>query len=244
MNRDLTSEILSKAGCVVDVAADGASALHLADTRTYDVILMDIQMAGMDGLAVTRQIRNRANGNADIPIIAMTANVMPDQIARFTAAGMSGAIGKPFKRAELLDVIANAAGQATAAQKATSSPPVSIANTVFDETAMTELSAVVGIERVAQYAGQLQYLLMDHGALAKRSGDLATMQLTAHRVATLAGQLGFHEIAETCRNLETACMAGDVPDAVFEAFDAARIRAVPELQTIFEKAEQRTAAEA
>jgi CheY-like chemotaxis protein len=63
---------------------------------------MDVQMPVMDGITATRRIRAMDGPQARIPIIAMTANVLPAQVAAFAAAGMNDHIGKPFRRAELL----------------------------------------------------------------------------------------------------------------------------------------------
>jgi CheY-like chemotaxis protein len=72
----------------------------------YDLVLMDIQMPVMDGIAATGRIRRLGGAQAALPIIAMTANVLPDQIARFRQAGMDDHVGKPFQAAELLATVA------------------------------------------------------------------------------------------------------------------------------------------
>jgi CheY-like chemotaxis protein len=72
---------------------------------------MDIQMPVMDGMAATRQIRSPEHPAHDVPVIAMTANVLPQQVAAFRAAGMNDHIGKPFKRDELYAAVARWAGK-------------------------------------------------------------------------------------------------------------------------------------
>jgi CheY-like chemotaxis protein len=73
--------------------------------KHYDLVLMDIQMPTMDGLTATRHIRALDPPMRDVPIIAMTANVLPQQVEEFRSAGMADHIGKPFKRDELYGVI-------------------------------------------------------------------------------------------------------------------------------------------
>ena len=69
----------------------------------YDVILMDMQMPVMDGLTATRRIRALADADAArTPIIAMTANVLPEQVARCREAGMDDHLGKPINLPQLL----------------------------------------------------------------------------------------------------------------------------------------------
>jgi CheY-like chemotaxis protein len=102
MNRDLVRMILENRGHVVHSAADGRSALTLAQDLQFDLIFMDIRMAEMDGLESTRLIRESNDWNRSVPIIALTANVMCDQLAQYVKAGMNGHIAKPIKVSDLL----------------------------------------------------------------------------------------------------------------------------------------------
>jgi CheY-like chemotaxis protein len=106
INQELARLILEKAGHRVDVAGDGAEAVEAVRQTPYDLVLMDIQMPVMDGIAATGRIRRLGGAQAALPIIAMTANVLPDQIARFRQAGMDDHVGKPFQAAELLATVA------------------------------------------------------------------------------------------------------------------------------------------
>ena len=102
MNRDLVTTILENRGHVVRSAADGRSALALAQAEQFDLIFMDVRMADMDGLESTRLIRASNDWNHSVPIVALTANVMRDQVAQYVKAGMSGHLAKPIKVNELL----------------------------------------------------------------------------------------------------------------------------------------------
>jgi len=74
--------------------------------QRYDAILMDMQMPVMDGLTATRRIRDLADrAAAATPIIAMTANVLPEQVARCHEAGMNDHIGKPINLPRLLEAL-------------------------------------------------------------------------------------------------------------------------------------------
>ena len=99
-NREIALELLGRAGLVVDVATDGAQALSLVQSNTYDLILMDMQMPVMDGLTATRLIRQQPAGTT-VPIIAFTANAFTDDKEGCLDAGMNDFIGKPVDPADM-----------------------------------------------------------------------------------------------------------------------------------------------
>ena len=107
VNRELVRAILEATGHDVSEAASGAEAVEMAMASAFDLILMDLQMPGMDGFAAARAIRNLARVNGCTPIIALSANVLPEHIAACTAAGMNDHIGKPVTPAELIGAVAH-----------------------------------------------------------------------------------------------------------------------------------------
>ncbi|MBO9545587.1 ATP-binding protein [Caulobacter sp.] len=105
MNRELGQAMLVLAGCDVTVAEDGDEAVRLAGEQRFDVILMDIHMPRMDGLAASEAIRALPGDHGKAPIIAVTADVLPQQVERYRRAGMVDHIAKPIDRETLYRVV-------------------------------------------------------------------------------------------------------------------------------------------
>jgi PAS domain S-box-containing protein len=112
INQEIARAMLESEGHEVDVASDGSVAVTRVQAARYDLVLMDVQMPVMDGLTATRRIRALDGLARDLPIIALTANVLPQQIHAFREAGMSDYIGKPFKRDELYRIVERWVGAA------------------------------------------------------------------------------------------------------------------------------------
>ena len=100
VNREVVSELLLAVHMKVDSAADGLDAIHKISDRHYDVVLMDVRMPGMDGLTAARRIRAQPRF-ANLPLIALTAQVLVQERAATVAAGMNAHLTKPIDEAQL-----------------------------------------------------------------------------------------------------------------------------------------------
>jgi PAS domain S-box-containing protein len=105
-NRDLVAAMLEPFDIEIVQASSGAAAIEQAAAQPFDLILMDVQMPGMDGMAATAAIRRSPGANRDTPILALTADVMPEQVRACRNAGMSDHLGKPIDPRTLLTKIA------------------------------------------------------------------------------------------------------------------------------------------
>ena len=105
-NRDVAGALLASLGHEVAFAGGGAEALEKLPTAEFDLVLMDLQMPHMDGFDTARAIRAMPTTLKQIPVFALTASVMPDQIAAAREAGMNGHIGKPLSRDALAIALA------------------------------------------------------------------------------------------------------------------------------------------
>ncbi len=97
VNRKVVGAILRRLGYAPDVVPDGYEAVRIVESRTYDVILMDCQMPGMDGFEATRLIRTQEAGGRHIPIVAITANATAADRDRCLTAGMDDYLAKPVR---------------------------------------------------------------------------------------------------------------------------------------------------
>ncbi|MDR3461903.1 MAG: PAS domain S-box protein [Beijerinckiaceae bacterium] len=100
-NREILEAYLQDNGYCVGMASSGDEAIRMLQNDSYDLVLMDIQMPVMDGVTATQHIRALPAKVRDIPIVAMTGNVLPQQVKSFLAAGMNDHVGKPIEKAKL-----------------------------------------------------------------------------------------------------------------------------------------------
>jgi len=113
-NRIVASTLLESMGHQVQLADCGVDALVKLGAAAYDVVLMDVIMPDLEGPEVTRRLRASAGPNRGVPVIALTANVAPDQVAGYAAAGMDGYVAKPFNVRNLVNEIARVVAASTA----------------------------------------------------------------------------------------------------------------------------------
>ena len=185
--------------------ADGAEAVAALQQRAYDLVLMDIQMPVMDGVQATRQIRALGGAAANVPVIALTANVYAEQVARFREAGMTDHIGKPVQRSKLLETVdrwlRNAAPNVTAIDPPIASEPA------VDLEVQNQLADVMGGAGLSKLLARFEQQLLE-SALSEQLGrqQIATR---AHKLVSSAGMLGFRRLSTLCASLEQACLGDD-----------------------------------
>ena len=105
INRRAIQLILQPLGCDIATAADGMAALKICEATSFDLIFMDVRMPELDGRETTRRLRAGNGPNALVPVIAVTADTSPEDIAACTAAGMTYFVPKPITPPMLLGAI-------------------------------------------------------------------------------------------------------------------------------------------
>ncbi|WP_284246709.1 ATP-binding protein, partial [Methylobacterium haplocladii] len=225
LNQELAHAVLTRAGHAVDVVPGGAEAIAAVQAKSYDLVLMDIQMPGMDGITATRLIRALDRPAATVPIVAMTANVLAQQIASYRAAGMQDHVGKPFELAALLATIERWA-------LAGEPEPVAAETPGLDRDAFDGMVAVLGrsaIDRLLlTLADELGGRLGPEGTIPDRD----SLAEGAHAMISPTGMLGFTELAKLCRAVETACRTGDDYRALLARLHAQRRLAFGQIETL------------
>jgi CheY-like chemotaxis protein len=213
INQEIAKAVLEGAGHKVDIVCDGAQAVMAVQQKAYDLVLMDVQMPSMDGMTATRHIRALDPPRCEIPILAMTANVYAEQISAFLQTGMSGHIGKPFRRDELLAAVARAVPQAEP-------PPENAVEAqqpeILDAAVFDDLSAMVGRDRTLWMLDKLvESVTRLQKADAGGPHDRQQLARDAHSLVSAAGMLGFMELSGAYSELERACVEGsDVAGAL------------------------------
>jgi CheY-like chemotaxis protein/HPt (histidine-containing phosphotransfer) domain-containing protein len=212
VNRIFASDLLESRGHEVILAENGRVALEYLVTHAVDVVLMDIQMPVMDGLAATRAIRA---GHLDIdpglPVVGLSAYAMDQERERFLAAGFDDYITKPIDVEAFFAVVARVLARrgrtpvgAREAGRETPPPPIDIQALAAQYRGKAGLLTRVGREFVASVPEQLESLRE-----AMDQGDLAVCERVAHTLKGNAAMFGASAMRGLAAEAEQAAAAGD-----------------------------------
>ena len=202
-NIDLLSLILKRHGHVISVARNGEQALLKMESEGFDVVLMDIQMPVMDGLTATkkRRIYETENGLPRLPIIALTASVLPQDKKSAQLAGMDGFANKPIDIRQLIGEIANTIiiDQVDTLPK----DPVSTQKATIDLEKGIDLwgSKTTLFNEVINFLNKSDRELCSLVSLVQ-SNDWATLENIAHKYKGVAGNLALNQLMLTFTELE------------------------------------------
>ena len=234
VNQEVVVRTLQKRGCSVTVANDGKEALDQLAKDAFDLVLMDVQMPEMDGLAATAAIRKREQATGEhIPVVAMTAHAMKGDRERCLDAGMDDYLSKPLNPRELFRVIDGLA-ETREEEDASSSPNVDI----IDKTAAME--AVGGDQDLLRDIAKI-FLEECPRLMAEIAGFLEGehpehVAQPAHSLKGSAANLGAVATMEAASALEQVGKSGDRAAAreAHARLDAEIKRLQAELATLVE----------
>ncbi len=217
MNQIVTSSILCKAGHTVEVVEDGVLAVEAMRKGEFDLVLMDMQMPRMDGLQATAAIRQLGGRRGAVPIIALTANALTDQLQLCLDVGMNDHVTKPIERDTLLSAVdrwldAGAEDALDDAAVLAGVAPVSDSSPVLNLATLDTLAQTLGAEVLPRFVnGTLAELALRADRISEAETAKAAAA-DAHAMVSLAGNVGLLELSRIARKLQHACEQ-DRPDA-------------------------------
>ena len=221
LNRRLAGYMLESLGQRADFAITGREAVEAWERSSYDIILMDCQMAEMDGFEATREIRRReaarTGGEGErIRIVALTADAVKGAVERCLAAGMDGYLSKPYTAQELGLVLGRRAAERTGSTLPAvhgRALPVPVS---FDPTHPAQLCADLGVESVREIIEDLlkdlarQAVAIESMSAAGRWQELGLLAHSLQGISMTSGLVGF---SVELRLLERLALAGDGAEA-------------------------------
>lgn len=222
-NQMLARLLLEKRGHRVQIAEDGVEAVAAWRAEPFDLILMDLMMPNLDGMAATRQIREAEMGGTRIPIIALTANAMAGDRQLCLTAGMNDHLAKPVNLAELFNALKRWLPHRTAPAMAAlqQEPPATVPPAAPVQT-LPELPGIDTAAGLAQVHGNVPLYRLLLGKFRARQiqqfsseftaaiaeGDLPLATRQAHSLKGVARTLGAAALGDLAAELEAACRAG------------------------------------
>lgn len=213
LNQRLAKRLLEGFGLEVDIAPNGERAIELMRSTTYHLMLTDIQMPFQDGYETARRVRNELK--LRLPIIAMTAHIMPGEREKCLRYGMNDYISKPFREQELFEMMQRFLGQATTRTSATTQIDLrelyemSRGNTAFVKD-MIELF----LDRNPKDLASLDE--------AFSTSDYDTLRAIAHRMKTSVGFMGLVQLLTPLDEIEQQAERGESNSRTGELLDQIR----------------------
>ena len=211
VNQLVVQTMLENLGVYVEIAAHGEEAVDKSEVGTFDLILMDLHMPHMDGLEATERIRARQDPT---PIIALTANILPETMHECLELGMDGYLSKPMRMEDLEMHLATTLRRepepkrASPAKVRVSAAPEEAAHTVLDEAFLSQQRELLGaaFEPMihAYFRGMEQNMTSMRSALA--AGERHELRGHAHKAKSSSLQVGAEWLVASCQRLESACL--------------------------------------
>ncbi len=226
VNQEVIGQMLRSLGCRVQVSSGALAGLRAMCETRFDLVLMDIQMPGMDGVEALNWFRRGTAGrfnfltSADTPIIAVTANALGGDEERFLSLGFDDYLSKPFRQSQLLAMLtrhlrpAAPAGSGEAGSPGAAAPAQTSAGGVADDgvldaQALERLRELDPngenhlMERVVSAFDSSVARLMPQIDEALHSNDLAGIRHVAHTLKSSSASIGAMKLSRMCSDLET-----------------------------------------
>ncbi len=233
-NRLVLTELLRRRGCEVDIATNGQEAVDSVLRALHDVVIMDIDMPVMDGIAALQAIRRLGGVQSRLPVVAMTAHAAPTARADFLAAGFDDYLAKPVDGGVLMETMARwATALKSAAPEAATVSPVAPAEAgawlarhgaepALETGALRRLAQEVGQERLPRMVRIFSEELERRAGIilvAMGQEEIAVLGRESHVIKGSAATFGAHELQRHASRLNEACRR----EARDEALECSRL---------------------
>ena len=222
INQQVVIGLLAQHQHPVTLASDGQQALQISQQQRFDLILMDMHLPGINGLEVSRRIKEDADSiNRDTPIAALTASVRPEDIHRYLDAGLSHVIAKPIREDKLLDVVTYptaATDRSTATRISTSTSPSTPSEKPLVDLALVETHRqLLGDKKLIALMRSFGEVYAELWPALQNSlsaqDPVDTIEI-AHKLAGACDTLGFSRASAVLRELETTAESISVEDSL------------------------------
>ncbi len=202
MNRIIIENILVNAGHEVVLVNNGLEALRAAERFVFDAILMDMEMPVMGGLEATMLIRKIPGISESFPIIALTANVMREDVDRSTQFGITAHLPKPIDRTQLLETLSHYSPveRPAGAKSAVAASEIQ----VMDSGVLQRLKEQLG-SKIGRIVSMSADEIADCTGKIKATADPAVIRDQAHKLVSISGNVGLVALMNLSRDLMTAC---------------------------------------
>ena len=228
VNREVARGMLEALGCSVMLAKNGFEAVHLATENESDLVLMDVQMPGMDGLQALQRIRDREHDleRKPVPIVAVTANAIAGDRETYLARGMDDYLSKPYTQDQLktlllqwLPVQTSVPAEAEAdfiAIPAKAAPPGAVSGEAIDQEILDRIRALESDRNQGVVKRLIGIFLEDAPKIlmALRKGladdDVEVARRAVHTLKSSSANLGAMTLSAICRKMEQQCLDGQM----------------------------------
>ncbi len=214
LSRRMMGLLLSEKGYNYDTASNGIEAVEAVQSNSYGIVLMDIQMPLMDGFEATKKIREWEEQNQHVPIVALTAMLLDDEIQRCMSAGMDDCIAKPFNTEILFQLISAYVSGSGGSDGLTG----------LHKTAVADKLEVLDIqEALPRFSGDIEFYRdflnefienlperVKQLRMAFLSGSLKVLADRAHNLKGISASMGAKQIAYLSQVLDQKSQDGDL----------------------------------
>jgi PAS domain S-box-containing protein len=208
INRMVAHDFLVAEGHDVSEARDGVEALEITASRPFELIFMDISMPELDGTETTRQIRTGNGPCRDVPIVALTAHALQEDVERFLAAGVNDVLAKPITRRGLRRAVAGVLNPTRPSNERLLAGLED--QKLSDQEVLTEFRQEIGSEEFDRLLHKfLVEMEADLASLTSESGEEGAK--TSHRLSGLSGMFGAKHLRHHLVELESLFKVNDIP---------------------------------